>query len=1076
MVISFQARDLAQTEFVQTFSFTDSFTSMASPERLPSTQPGKTPSRDELDAVEEDLASLFPSWPDNVAAEVAAQFEMLESSVLQPPSFIDGRGTGLSSNPLQAFEQPPDPAHSVEQSAAATATEHAVGDETLQDELREDASFLSTASTPYFTHFWQDPANPRHTELYSVILQDPENNRALVHVGAVHSAGTAPRGRWMPLSQLIPIVNPGEYSSILGDEETESKAVSNLPSGRSPVKSAATVQFQDKNDISSTPLSGSADVFRAQTPGENLNSATATFSNSTGSTRNMPELVTAKSLSQAPTAGSGGQWHHSATSNGLSYSSSMASMAHSISHRGRGRGRGGGMAGRGRGQGTTGLAPGKTMSVPATMASYDDNDGFAMHEFTHLWMNTAGVWQGCQIVSHNKGFVNIRTQKSGSDLIVPDSALIEFDRNRWNKSVHDDTAPPVIPPPVDCRFMQIAETQSLETESDMKEFISSLTQQIAPIHLDAALQRVARAFLQSIRHLPVSRIPHSKRILWASPQTRKFMPVQMGEFFDLRDGRLDIWVTPADEIPVVVPLYQLFQHSPDLVNANFQIVGSSSRSRPPVSLIREMGTFLRDHKVDEFLTASRLDHTPPGDDGEGGGGDEAYDAHDDQDSHYSRRYSQRGGSRDSDNTDDSSVTSEGSSHQRRKRGKKKKPKDWSGDNQKFDVSKVHVYEGLHQAGPPSHYWLRPLAWCRRVYSIMLGAGVREQNLVFHALHCVKDSIYSAYKNQKLRPFSAGDIPNWDPWNSEHPIDKNGLKFEAFVQWLCENHPVPVNIEQLKAKFEGIAQFPTETVRDFNQRFTDDFNMIQEMEMAMYPADHANLLKDVAQSDRHVRFRYMSALRPEIGEKVHFIVMSNSLSSLCQPNLTESQLTQTQSSIRYGQVPFPVSQLQEIAVGVERSMSVWEDHKKQQLHRQNTFRSQAVTQSESKSPWTRKRLALPGPRPTARLHAQITEELDDDEYAAEEDEVNCDLLFNRMVSENKIPWSKSQFLRLVAEKRCFNCGGKDHDKKTCTRPPADPRTFELNALEVVHELPSNTEVLHALSTYDDSSKNGGTSLY
>ena len=88
----------------------------------------------------------------------------------------DGRGTGLSSNPLQAFEQPPDPAHSVEQSAAATATEHDVGDETLQDELREDASFLSTASTPYFTHFWQDPANPRHTELYSVILQDPVQN------------------------------------------------------------------------------------------------------------------------------------------------------------------------------------------------------------------------------------------------------------------------------------------------------------------------------------------------------------------------------------------------------------------------------------------------------------------------------------------------------------------------------------------------------------------------------------------------------------------------------------------------------------------------------------------------------------------------------------------------------------------------------------------------------------------------------------------------------------------------------------------------------------------------------------
>ena len=795
-----------------------------------------------------------------------------------------------------------------------------------------------------------------------------------------------------------------------------------------------------------------------------------------------------QTFSAAPSVGSGGRW-----------SASVPSPS-------RARGRGGGKVQKGsRVSFEANVMPDQLSNPsqlqrpgPSNCMSPSFDNELPVHSFTHLCAGTDGTWQGCRVLDVNNGYARAQIRKFGADsiVVIPEVSLAKFQLALLGKSVFEQPTSKVQMPAkpkmnglrqsrgtrvtsqldLDASevitlpaFLAENEQRGLEMVDSLRAFMARLRMHSAPVHLKAAISRVASAFLQSIRHgvsNPQARRNHRQgfphpRVLWASRADGSFRPVRIGSFTDIGSGHLGVLIHETDypEQSFEVPLWDLFHYSPDL---NGQSLGFFTRGRsPPSSLLCDMEKFLQDHNVEEFVVASVVGSASGGSDPPDGGGGGNNDTRDSEDTDSQ---ADSIASRENDSRTDNSVRSS----QAPSRGRNGRDRD-SGP-QKFDYSLVKPYTGDNRIGPANDYWLRPLAWCKRVYSILLGAGIREENMVRHAIRCLSDYLHNKYRMEKLKPENAPT--GWQEWSQDFPPREEGLKFEVFASWLVNENPFATNIQQQRSKFEALSQSSSMSVRDFNQIFNYNLALLHEIEVCQRVDAYANILNVELPEDPAVRFQYMCALLPDIGERLQHIVMQTTLQPLCNPNLASEDFSRARSEIRHGLIGLSLDRLQQLAIELERSKAIWEDHKQQHLLRIRREANRAENQYQSGSSRT---LPASASRSVSRprlLNSLTTEsDVEAGEDATVVDTLDCESLYARLQAQGRIAWDRAQVQRIVKDNRCFNCGVVGHTKKECPNPAADPRTFHFHALEVVNRLPNDDELLHALLEYGDAPKNG-----
>ena len=362
-----------------------------------------------------------------------------------------------------------------------------------------------------------------------------------------------------------------------------------------------------------------------------------------------------------------------------------------------------------------------------------------------------------------------------------------------------------------------------------------------------------------------------------------------------------------------------------------------------------------------------------------------------------------------------------------------------------DPAKITQFNGLCELGKFDEYWLRPGAWTRKFRREMLACGVPLCFWTHYALLCCGDIVTKLWEKEFETPGNAE--PGWQPALLLEIQDDSGevpythrRDWPFFVRWLCGQFKNPGLYQIQRRVFEDFTrQRPGESVYQYNHRWNLEKELLDELASAnMYaPGTYSCLLEDI----------YIRSLLLPLGNKLRDLKAVGTTLLKILPNLRGAQDPGHEEEVK---LPLEIKFLQEHAVEIEKDQLV-----SLELHRLETGTSRLIS--------SRKTIISPSPsfaRSTSshpRVHnlsapARITElesgsELGDNPTAQ---------FYHKLRGQGRTLWSREQMQRLWAERRCFKCGGADHQSADCNNTPADPKHFRFSNL-----------VSEAHSAYDDT---------
>ena len=413
--------------------------------------------------------------------------------------------------------------------------------------------------------------------------------------------------------------------------------------------------------------------------------------------------------------------------------------------------------------------------------------------------------------------------------------------------------------------------------------------------------------------------------------------------------------------------------------------------------------------------------------------------------------------------------------------------------EKWQPEKVQKYSGeCYIADDISIHSAFPHRWLDHFSQNISFANVKRKFWTFGAIMCVSLSVRQRFMTDAE---IAGNHATWQPWSgdqirriialpSEDLNEEDPFSWSHFSSWLKGSYTSPSFYQQLEARVFK-AQWTTGRLSDFNVMFKTRFN---EMFLC------ADVLEDsqkIQPDDHWLRDRYLTIIQtgsPTLHQQVMSWIVTRRTE--LEVSLTDGSLDSRSKErliIRAGMRDPPLETIMTYAAQLDTGIGfqgskVAEPSRPSPPMKPTTHRSQPGV-------YTRRPLltnmAEHSDSPDAP--SRFEELPDDDEQFQSSDAdapgVTTDALYNQMVRNDRVMWSRMQLKTLREKNLCFNCAKPDCQARTCKNRRANPASFVVNAmsLDSFDSLPEEEriELHHALCDLDKaqaSSGNGSVPLH
>ena len=384
---------------------------------------------------------------------------------------------------------------------------------------------------------------------------------------------------------------------------------------------------------------------------------------------------------------------------------------------------------------------------------------------------------------------------------------------------------------------------------------------------------------------------------------------------------------------------------------------------------------------------------------------------------------------------------------------------------KFDATKVRQYAGKNKYSPEEgEYHLQPGLWADRAQQLLHAQGVTADWWVYAALHCVTPNIQRAYITSMMHPRDGRG-----PWRLfdiiARPPRPESLEYSNFVTWLKHRFRSSTEtVSQLKDKLRALKQ-GTMAILDFNEEFNRLLQCIHELQLVHgdgYAAQFdPDLLDPERKETREDRTTYLNALNPGIGSELRRWSVSESIrASLSNPALTvlpggEASFDAARDILAH-RVQHNGSREPRLD-WLQQAAALLEDHLKDAPRLLGGSPAPAVTGAPS--PWRARRAPSPParqarrlPPPPMRLNALGAAEAPElqEVSAGDVEETELELLYQKLLREGRVLWTRAQLKKLMSEDRCFKCTQTGHRAPDCPNSTVNPRTFRFtNLVEIIN---------------------------